>query len=267
MTGSVITYRARSAVRDLGKVLSFPAMPLIVWPSRSVIRKIRAPRQRRMQPRSGHAVGSRRARAGLSLAHPDVGRFLRLWEQMQDLPRHFAQHPGGMVIAAGRLDEVVPLEPAAMPGRLVMQWDKDDCEDLGIVKIDLLGLGMLAALSEARALVLQHSGQPFDLHTLPADDAATYDLIARGDTVGSFFRSRVERRWPSCRARARRASHDLVVQVGLIRPGPIIGDMVHPYLRRRSGRGSGLTCIRRWSRCWRAHWASRCFRNRSRAWR
>ena len=235
MTGSVITYRARSAVRDLGKVLELPS-DAIDRLAKSIghYEDPRAP----AATDANHDLGTlsdRASAAGLSLAHPDVGRFLRLWEQMQDLPRHFAQHPGGMVIAAGRLDEVVPLEPAAMPGRLVMQWDKDDCEDLGIVKIDLLGLGMLAALSEARALVPQHSGQPFDLHTLPADDAATYDLIARGDTVGVFqIESRAQM---AILPRTRPQSfYDLVVQVGLIRPGPIIGDMVHPYLRRRSGR-------------------------------
>jgi error-prone DNA polymerase len=243
MTGSVITYRGRSAVRDLGKVLELPgdaidrlAKSIGHYEDPRVANSSSESSSASSNPQGAQGTLPERAgAAGLSLDHPDVARFLRLWTQLQDLPRHFAQHPGGMVIAAGRLDEVVPLEPAAMPGRLVMQWDKDDCEDLGIVKIDLLGLGMLAALSEARELVPLHTGKPFDLHTLPSDDAATYDLIARGDTVGVFqIESRAQMAiLPRTRPRS---FYDLVVQVGLIRPGPIIGDMVHPYLRRRSGR-------------------------------
>ena len=234
MTGSVISYRGRSAVRDLGKVLELPS---------DAIDRLAKSIGHYEDPRAPSPAGSdeagtlpqRMRDAGIDPASVPGQRFATLWTQVQDLPRHFAQHPGGMIIAAGRLDEVVPLEPAAMPGRVVMQWDKDDVEDLGIVKIDLLGLGMLAALAEARELVPAHSGVPFDLHTLPADDPSTYDLITRGDTVGVFqIESRAQmailpRTQP-------RTFYDLVVQVGLIRPGPIIGDMVHPYLKRRAGR-------------------------------
>jgi error-prone DNA polymerase len=234
MTGSVITYRGRSAVRDLGKVLELPSEG-IDGLAKS-LGHYEDPRAPSLPPGSTDAapLPQRMREAGLDPESPAGQRFATLWTQIQDLPRHFAQHPGGMIIAAGRLDEVVPLEPAAMPGRVVMQWDKDDVEDLGIVKIDLLGLGMLAALAEARALVPRHHGVPFDLHTLPPDDRATYDLIARGDTVGVFqIESRAQmailpRTQP-------RTFYDLVVQVGLIRPGPILGDMVHPYLKRRSG--------------------------------
>lgn len=235
MTGSVITYRGRSAVRDLGKVLELP-MDAVDRMAKSIghYEDPRAPSPQG-QDSDASTLSQRMREAGVDPDSLSGQRFSTLWTQVQDLPRHFAQHPGGMIIAAGRLDEVVPLEPAAMPGRVVMQWDKDDVEDLGIVKIDLLGLGMLAALAEARALVPLHSGQSFDLHTLPADDRATYDLIARGDTVGVFqIESRAQmailpRTQP-------RTFYDVVVQVGLIRPGPIIGDMVHPYLKRRAGR-------------------------------
>jgi error-prone DNA polymerase len=127
-----------------------------------------------------------------------------LYEAIQDIPRHIGQHPGGMVIAAGRLDEVVPIQPASMPGRAIIQWDKDDCADLGIVKIDLLGLGMMAVLEEAGKMVPYHDGQPFDMAALPKDDPAVYSLIARADTVGVFqVESRAQM---SCLPRTRPAS-------------------------------------------------------------
>jgi error-prone DNA polymerase len=140
-----------------------------------------------------------------------------------------------MVIAAGRLDEVVPLEPAAMPGRTVIQWDKDDCADLGIIKVDLLGLGMLAALEEAIPWIRRHEGVEVDLAHLPPDDPTVYRMIRRADTAGVF----------QIESRAQMASlprnlptrfYDLVVQVAIIRPGPIAGKMTHPYLERRQGR-------------------------------
>ena len=225
MTGSVITYRERSAARDLAKVFDLPvetALSLAAQISEKSSEKAaeKAPEKPVTPPIGDDA---------------NVRMFCEVFARLQDLPRHFAQHPGGMIVAAGRLDGVVPLEPAAMPGRLVMQWDKDDCADLGLIKIDLLGLGMLAALSEARKLVPQTEGVPFELHALPPDDPAVYRLITNGDTVGVFqIESRAQmailpRTQPKC-------FYDLVVQVGLIRPGPIIGDMVHPYLRRRAGK-------------------------------
>ena len=154
---------------------------------------------------------------------------------MQGLPRHLGQHTGGIVIAAGRLDEVVPIEPAAMPGRRVVQWDKDDCADLGIIKIDLLGLGMLDALEEALPLVREHEGVTLDLAHLPPDDPETYAMIRRADTVGVF---QIESRAQMAtlpRMKPERF-YDLVVEVAIIRPGPIVGQMVHPYLERRAGR-------------------------------
>jgi len=173
--------------------------------------------------------------AGLDPEAPRVRHFSRLWWRIQHLPRHLGQHSGGMVLAAGRLDEVVPLEPAAMEGRTVVQWDKDDLADLGLIKVDLLGLGMLAALEEAIPLVRRHEGVELDLAHLPPDDPATYEMIRAADTVGVFqIESRAQ--MASLPRNAPRRFYDLVVQVAIIRPGPISGNMTHPYLERRQGR-------------------------------
>jgi error-prone DNA polymerase len=154
---------------------------------------------------------------------------------LQDLPRHLGQHSGGMVICKDHLDSVVPLEPASMPGRVVVQWDKEDCADMGIVKVDLLGLGMMAVLEESVCLIREHYGKEIDLGNLPADDPEVYKAMQMADTIGLF---QVE-------SRAQQASlprmkperfYDLVVQVAIIRPGPIEGKMVHPYLARRQNR-------------------------------
>src|SRR3989449_215194 len=154
--------------------------------------------------------------------------------RIQHLPRRLGQHSGGMVIAAGRLDDVVPLEPATMPGRVVVQWDKDDCAGLGIIKIDLLGLGMMAVLQDSLTLV-RETGREVDLGHLPPDDPAVYRGLQQADTIGVF---QVESRAQMAtlpRIRPERF-YDLVVQVAIIRPGPIVGQMVHPYVRRRRGR-------------------------------
>jgi error-prone DNA polymerase len=169
--------------------------------------------------------------AGCDLDHPTFRWFAELWTRMQDLPRHLGQHSGGMVICQGQLDSVVPLENASMPGRVVLQWDKDDCSDMGLVKVDLLGLGMMAALQDAITLV----DGAVDLAHLPPDDPAVYKMLQEADTIGVF---QVE-------SRAQMATlprlhperfYDLVVEVAIIRPGPIVGNMVHPYLNRRAGR-------------------------------
>src|SRR5439155_464761 len=174
------------------------------------------------------------AEAGCDTRPPRIRHFAALWMRIQDLPRHLGQHSGGMVIAAGRLDDVVPLEPATMPGRVVAQWDKDDCAALGIIKIDLLGLGMMAVLQDSLTLV-RETGREVDLAHLPPDDHAVYRSLQQADTIGVF---QVE-------SRAQMATlprilperfYDLVVQVAIIRPGPIVGEMVHPYVRRRRGR-------------------------------
>jgi error-prone DNA polymerase len=148
----------------------------------------------------------------------------------QDLPRHLGQHSGGMVVCQGALDSVVPLEPATMPGRVVVQWDKEDCADLGIIKVDLLGLGMMAVLEECLQLCPE-----VDLAQLPPDDKAVFDALQKADTIGMFqVESRAQM---SCLPRLKPARfYDIVVQVAIIRPGPIVGKMVHPYLNRRQGR-------------------------------
>jgi error-prone DNA polymerase len=226
MTANVITYRGRSATRDVGKVLSLDDDEIdrlaklmsqfeFVDPADTITRHLREadldPDDRRYQ------------------------QFARLWREMQDLPRHLGQHSGGMVVCQGRLDEVVPLENASMPGRVVVQWDKDDCADLGIVKVDLLGLGMMAALEEAIAIINAGREQPeVDLAHLPADDRAVYDMLQQADTIGVF---QVESRAQMATLPRLRPEkfYDIVVEVAIIRPGPIVGQMVHPYLRRRRG--------------------------------
>jgi len=159
---------------------------------------------------------------------------MNLVDQVRGLPRHLGQHTGGIVISAGRLDEVVPIEPASMVDRRIVQWDKDDCADLGIIKIDLLGLGMLAAIEDTLELIRDHEGVAIDLAQLPENDPVTYEMIRQADTVGTFqIESRAQmstlpRMKPTC-------FYDLVVEVAIIRPGPITGKMVNPYLNRRAG--------------------------------
>jgi error-prone DNA polymerase len=225
MTANVVTYRGRSAAREIGKALGLPGDM--------------QDRLARLVENWGYqdpqAVLTRHlAEAGCDTRHPRIRKFAALWTRVQDLPRHLGQHSGGMVIAAGRLDHVVPLEPATMPGRVVVQWDKDDCAALGIVKVDLLGLRMMSVLQESIALVSE-TGGTVDLAQLPADDPTVYRMLQRADTIGVF---QVE-------SRAQMATlprihperfYDLVVQIAIIRPGPIVGDMVHPYVRRRRGR-------------------------------
>jgi len=161
--------------------------------------------------------------------------FGEYWRKIQNLPRHLGQHSGGMVIAAGRLDEVVPLEPAAMPGRVVVQWDKDDCADLGIIKIDLLGLGMLDALERVIPIVREKERTHLDLAHLPPDDPEVYRMLRAADTVGVFqVESRAQ--MASLPRNAPTRFYDLVIQVAIIRPGPITGGMVHPFFERRLGR-------------------------------
>ncbi len=229
MTGTVITWRERSAARDLAKALGLP-------PSEAdrIARRIGRGAAREFAG-GGRTLAAELAALELDPEAPALRHFRRLWPRMLHLPRHTGQHSGGMVLAAGRLDETVPMEPAAMPGRTVIQWDKDDCADLGIIKVDLLGLGMLAALEEAIPLVREHEGVGLDLAHLPPDDPETYRMIRRADTVGVFqIESRAQ--MASLPRNAPRRFYDLVVQVAIIRPGPITGRMTHPYLERRQGR-------------------------------
>ena len=226
MTANVITYRGRSAAREAGKVLGFDEQTLATLsklvPIWGWVDSTDTPKKHFRE-------------AGLDLSDRRVRKFLDLVTGLQDLPRHLSQHSGGMVICQGQLDSVVPLEPATMPGRVVVQWDKEDCADMGIVKVDLLGLGMMAALEESIELIDRHYGEKVDLGNLPSDDPKVYESLQRADTIGLF---QVE-------SRAQQASlprmkperfYDLVVQVAIIRPGPIEGKMVHPYLARRQGK-------------------------------
>jgi error-prone DNA polymerase len=226
MTANVITYRGRSAAREVGKALGFDGESLdrlsglvSSWeykdPDDTLERQFRD--------------------AVFDLRHPRMRKFFELCLAVQDLPRHLGQHSGGMVICQGQLDAVVPLEPATMPGRVVVQWDKEDCADLGIVKVDLLGLGMMAVLEDSITLIRNHYEEEVDLGKLPPDDPTVYDKLQKADTVGMFqIESRAQM---SCLPRLHPTRfYDIVVQVAIIRPGPIVGQMVNPFLQRRQGR-------------------------------
>ena len=226
MCANVITYRGRSAAREVGKALGFDV---------------------EMQNRLTRLVGSwewkgptdtmehQFRNAGFDLNHPRIAKYLELSIRLLDLPRHLGQHSGGMIIAQGQLASVVPIEPASMAGRTVVQWDKEDCADMGLIKVDLLGLGMMAVLKDCVELIPRYYGEKIDIAQIPHDDAEVYKSLQEADTVGLF---QVE-------SRAQMASlpknkpdkfYDLVVQVAIIRPGPIVGKMMHPYMERRMGR-------------------------------
>ncbi len=225
MTANVITYRPRMAVRDAGRALGFSEEQLARI-SKHLPGWILDDDDAARRPSSPRPASPRPIAAPQLLAEIATG--------LINLPRHLGQHSGGMVIAAGHLDEVVPLEPASMPGRVIVQWDKDDCADLGIVKVDLLGLGMMAVLEEAVPLIQRHEGVDIDYARLPADDPVTYEMLRAADTVGVF---QVESRAQMAtlpRMRPERF-YDLVVEVAIIRPGPIVGKMLNPYLMRRAG--------------------------------
>jgi error-prone DNA polymerase len=226
MTANVITYRGRSAAREIGKALSFDPETLNRLASLVGAWEYKD---------ANDTLASQFRDAGLELEHPQIRKFLELCLAVQDLPRHLGQHSGGMVVCQGQLDSVVPLEPATMPGRVVVQWDKEDCADMGIVKVDLLGLGMMAALEDSLKIIHDDYGEEVDLGRLPANDPAVYAALQKADTVGMFqVESRAQM---SCLPRLRpKCFYDIVVQVAIIRPGPIVGKMVHPYLKRRQGR-------------------------------
>ena len=225
MTANVITYRGRSASREVGKVLGFEDEQLA-----------------RLSSLMGHwewrgendTMARHFEQAGFDIRHPRIARYLDLCLRMKDLPRHLGQHSGGMVICAGMLNRVVPIERASMPGRTVIQWDKEDCADLGLIKVDLLGLGMMAVLKDSIELIPRHYGNDVDLATLP-EDPLVYETLRKADTVGMFqVESRAQ--MASIPHNAPVRFYDLVVQVAIIRPGPIVGKMMHPYMRRRQGR-------------------------------
>jgi error-prone DNA polymerase len=226
MTANVITYRGRSAAREIGKALSFE--PEILDRLASLVGA--------WEYRDENDTLERHFRdAGLDVENFRIRKFLELCRMTQDLPRHLGQHSGGMVVCQGQLDSVVPLEPATMPGRVVVQWDKEDCADMGIVKIDLLGLGMMAVLEETLQIIRSNYKEEVDLAHLPAEDRTVYSALCKADTVGMFqIESRAQM---SCLPRLQPKNfYDIVVQVAIIRPGPIVGQMVNPYLKRRQGR-------------------------------
>jgi error-prone DNA polymerase len=226
MTANVITYRNRMAAREMGKVSGF---------DEDTLKRISAAVATWEFRDENDALDRRLRDAGLDLTHPRIRKYFELCLAVQDLPRHLGQHSGGMVICQGRLDSVVPLEPASMPGRVVVQWDKEDCADMKIIKVDLLGLGMMAALKDSIELIRDHHKEEVDLAHLPADDPAVYSALQKADTVGMFqVESRAQM---SCLPRLKpQKFYDIVVQVAIIRPGPIVGNMVNPFLKRRQGR-------------------------------
>jgi len=225
MTANVITYRGRSAARDIGKVLGF---------SEEALAKLAGLISHWGYQDPNETAQKQFLDAGFDLRDPRIQQFLSLYVSTQDLPRHLGQHSGGMVICAGQLDSIVPLEPATMPGRVIVQWDKEDCADLGIIKIDLLGLGMMAVLEETIQLIGDHHKEEVSLAHLPPDDPIVYETLQEADTIGLFqVESRAQM---SCLPRLKpKKFYDIVVQVAIIRPGPIVGKMLHPYLRRRQG--------------------------------
>ena len=226
MTANVITYRSRLASREMGKALGFDP---------ETLDKVSAAVSTWEYRDENDTFDHRFRDAGLDINHPRLRKYFELCVAAQDLPRHLGQHSGGMVICQGQLDSVVPLEPASMPGRVVVQWDKDDCHDLGIIKVDLLGLGMMAVLEDSLQLIRNNYGEEIDLAHLPQDDPKVYSALQKADTIGMFqIESRAQM---SCLPRLRpRHFYDIVVQVAIIRPGPIVGQMVNPFLQRRLGR-------------------------------
>jgi len=222
LTATVISYRPRSAIRDVGKALGMDAGEV------DRLAKV-------MRWGSSRIDTDRIAEAGCEPDDPQVLRLLTLATQLLGAPRHLSQHVGGFLISERPLHELVPVENAAMPDRTVIQWDKNDLDDLGLLKIDVLALGMLSALRRSFDLLRSYYGRELSMATVPAEDPQVYEMVSRGDTVGVFqIESRAQmamlpRLQPRC-------FYDLVIEVAIIRPGPIQGDMVHPYLRRRSGK-------------------------------
>jgi error-prone DNA polymerase len=220
MVANLIRYRARSSVRDVGKVLSIPATTLD-----GVARLL------------GHYAdsfdGNTLREAGLDPESPALAQLIKLCHEIHEFPRHLSIHPGGFLLGHENVDSIVPIEPATMEGRTVVQWDKYDIEALGLFKVDLLGLGALTAIRYSFDLLRKHKALQYEMATVPGEDRATYEMIARGDTVGVF---QIESRAQMAMLPRLKPEkfYDLVIEVAIVRPGPIQGDMVHPYLRRRT---------------------------------
>ncbi|MHC1481361.1 error-prone DNA polymerase [Frateuria aurantia] len=222
LAATVICYRSRSAVRDVARVMGLPMDQV------QLLSQIVGWRD------GGRELAGRLRERGFDPDSPLIRRIMALTAELIDRPRHLSQHVGGFVITDGCLHEMVPVENAAMPERTIIQWDKDDLDRMGMLKVDCLALGMLSCVRRSLDLLRRHEGLELSMATLPADDAETYRMIQRADTLGVFqIESRAQmamlpRHRPAC-------FYDLVIQVALVRPGPIQGDMVHPYLRRRCG--------------------------------
>lgn len=223
IAGVVVTYRARSALRETAKVMGF-SLDLIDALSKSI------------HGMSRHNINPEiiKQMSGIDINSPEIKKCLEIARVLYGFPRHLSQHVGGFVITKSRLDEVVPIGNAAMPDRTFVEWDKDDLDALGILKIDVLALGMLTCVSKAFEILKDKYDVDLNLATTPAEDPRTYDMICRADTVGVFqIESRAQM---SMLPRLKpREFYDLVIEVAIVRPGPIQGDMVHPYLRRRQG--------------------------------
>lgn len=222
LCATVTRYRAKGALRDVGKALGLPE---------DVIRQLSS----QMWGWSSKLGAAEARESGLNLADPRIALTLELAGQLAGAPRHLSQHPGGFVLTRDRLDELVPIEPAAMADRQVIEWDKDDIDILKFMKVDVLALGMLSCMKRGFDLLAAHKGISVDLASIKQDDQPTYAMIRKADTIGVFqIESRAQM---SMLPRLRpRIFYDLVIQVAIVRPGPIQGDMVHPYLRRRDGK-------------------------------
>jgi error-prone DNA polymerase len=228
MTANVITFRGRSAMREIGKALNFPTEMLNRFSSLFANGDF------------PHTVklDDQLRQSGLPVGHPRTYAAIDLYQRIYGMPRHLGQHSGGMIICQGQLDAIVPLENASMPGRVVAQWDKEDCADLGIIKVDLLGLGMMAVMEETTKLC-EKRGRPASMATIPDDDEATYDLMCRADTIGVFqVESRAQ--MATLPRMQPRVFYDVVIEVAIIRPGPIQGGMLNLYLQRRIDKLNGF---------------------------
>lgn len=225
MTANVISYRGKSAVREVGKTFGFGPEVL------ERLSKINS----HYETFKGDELNRRLQEEGFDpVRDRTMLKFADLYNRILDFPRHLGQHSGGMVVSWGRLDGIVPLEPASMKDRTIIQWDKDDCEALKIVKIDLLGLGMMAVLRDCINLISKHHGRDLDLYRIPHNDPEVFDTLQRADTVGMFqVESRAQIAFlPKSKPQK---FYDIVVQVAIIRPGPIVGNMLHTYIKRRQG--------------------------------
>jgi error-prone DNA polymerase len=223
MTATVNCYRPRGAIREVGKVFGLSgdiisALSKTIWGWSS----------------DDLTEDRIRNELGIDPHEPGIAQTLKYARELMGFPRHLSQHPGGFVMTQGRLDEIVPIHNAAMPERTALEWDKEDIDALGLMKVDVLGLGMLSCVSRALAFIEQHYDRPLPVADIPAEDPAVYDMICEADTVGVFqIESRAQMTMlPRLKPRN---FYDLVIEVAIVRPGPIQGDMVHPYLRRRSG--------------------------------